>query len=147
MYMFFGFSISYTVLNIPFSVFCLTWQSQPPPCLVCCCTAVHRKQNTENKTHASKNTPNNNSNINGKWAKVNKDRKRIKILFKRKKEALTGVAQWIEPRPVNQRVAGSIPSQGTCLGCRLGPWWGAHKRQPHTDVSLPPFSSVKINKI
>ena len=35
--------------------------------------------------------------------------------------ALAGVAQWIERRPVNQRVAGSIPSQGTSLGCRLGP--------------------------
>ena len=30
--------------------------------------------------------------------------------------ALAGVAQWIEPWPVNQRVAGSILSQGTCLG-------------------------------
>ena len=30
--------------------------------------------------------------------------------------ALAGVAQWIECRPVNQKVAGSIPSQGTCLG-------------------------------
>ena len=36
--------------------------------------------------------------------------------------ALAGVAQWIEYRPVNQRVTGSIPSQGTCLGCGLGPW-------------------------
>ena len=38
-----------------------------------------------------------------------------------KKEALAGVAQWIECRPTNQRVAGSIPSQGTCLASRLGP--------------------------
>ena len=30
--------------------------------------------------------------------------------------ALAGVAQWIERWPANQRVAGSIPSQGTCLG-------------------------------
>ena len=29
--------------------------------------------------------------------------------------ALAGVAQWIEHRPANQRVVGSIPSQGTCL--------------------------------
>ena len=35
--------------------------------------------------------------------------------------ALVGVAQWIECRPANQRVAGSIPSQGTCLGCEPGP--------------------------
>ena len=34
---------------------------------------------------------------------------------------LTGVAQWIECQPANQRVAGSIPSQGTYLGCRPGP--------------------------
>ena len=37
------------------------------------------------------------------------------------REALAGVVQWIEHRPVNQRVAGLIPSQGTCLGCRPGP--------------------------
>ena len=35
--------------------------------------------------------------------------------------ALAGVAQWIECRPVNHRVASSIPNQGTCLGCRPGP--------------------------
>ena len=35
--------------------------------------------------------------------------------------ALAGVAQWIECRPGKQRVAGLIPSQGTCLGCRPGP--------------------------
>ena len=34
--------------------------------------------------------------------------------------ALAGVAQWIECRPVNQRVAGLIPGEGTCLGCRPG---------------------------
>ena len=35
--------------------------------------------------------------------------------------ALAGVAQWIERWPVNQNVPSSIPSQGTCLGCRPGP--------------------------
>ena len=35
--------------------------------------------------------------------------------------ALVGVAQWIECQPANQRVAGSIPSWSTCLGCRPGP--------------------------
>ena len=58
----------------------------------------------------------------------------------------TGVAQWVECWPVNQRVSGSIPSQGTCLGCGL-------RGNPlmflsHIDVSLP-FSlplSLKINK-
>ena len=30
---------------------------------------------------------------------------------------LAGVAQWIDHRTANQRVTGSVPSQGTCLGC------------------------------
>ena len=59
---------------------------------------------------------------------------------------LAGVAQWIEHQTGKQSVAGLIPSQGTCLGCGPGPQWGLHKRQPHTDVSLPlllpPFPSV-----
>ena len=40
-------------------------------------------------------------------------------IYKGKSEliALAGVTQRIECQPVNQRVAGSIPSQGTCLGC------------------------------
>ena len=37
------------------------------------------------------------------------------------KGALAGVAQWTEHRPANQRVTGSIPSQGTFLGCGPGP--------------------------
>ena len=53
------------------------------------------------------------------------------------KWALAGVAQWIEYWPVNQRVTGLIPSKGTCLGCRTGPQWGVHERQPQTDISLP----------
>ena len=59
--------------------------------------------------------------------------------------ALAGVAQWIERQPGNQRVAGSIPSQGTWLGCRPGPLWG-HARGNHTSMflclSLPYFPSV-----
>ena len=35
--------------------------------------------------------------------------------------ALAGVAHWTEHRPVNNRVSGLIPSQGTCLSCRPGP--------------------------
>ena len=31
---------------------------------------------------------------------------------------LAGVAQRIEHQPVNQKVTYSLPSQGTCLGCR-----------------------------
>ena len=52
---------------------------------------------------------------------------------------LPGVAQWIEHQTVNQRVTGSIPSQGTCLGCRPGPQLGVCERQPPVDVSLPLF--------
>ena len=39
--------------------------------------------------------------------------------------ALAGVAQWIEHWPVNRKVTSSIPSQGTCLNCGLGPQLGA----------------------
>ena len=53
--------------------------------------------------------------------------------------ALADVAQWIERQPANQRVTGSIPCQGTCLGCGPGPQHGAHKRQPHIDIFLPLF--------
>ena len=35
-------------------------------------------------------------------------------------KALAGVAQWIECQPMNQRVASSIPSQSTFLGCGPG---------------------------
>ena len=44
-----------------------------------------------------------------------------------------------EHRPVNQRVVGLIPSQGTCLGCGPGSQFGACERQPDIDVSLPLF--------
>ena len=54
--------------------------------------------------------------------------------------ALAGVAQWIERWPANQRVAGSIPSQGTCLHCWPRPQFGANERHTHIDVSLPLFS-------
>ena len=60
--------------------------------------------------------------------------------------ALVGVAQWTDCWSANQKVADSIPSQGTGLGCRPGLQWGVLKRQPHTDVSLslflPPFPSL-----
>ena len=55
----------------------------------------------------------------------------------KKTEALAGTGQWIELQTVNHRVASSIPSQGTCLGCWPAPPCGAHEGQPHTDVSLP----------
>ena len=37
---------------------------------------------------------------------------------------LTSVAQLVGHHPVNWKVAGLIPSQGTCLGCGFGPGWG-----------------------
>ena len=63
--------------------------------------------------------------------------------------ALAGVAQGTEQQPESQRVAGSIPSQGTCLGCGPGPQQGVGKKQPHSDVSplsfsLPSPLSLKI---
>ena len=60
----------------------------------------------------------------------------LNVPIKRNRVALAGVAQWIECWPENQRVAGLIPSQGTCLGCRPGLQLGVGKRQPHIDVSL-----------
>ena len=67
---------------------------------------------------------------------------------KKNKSALAGVAQWTERWPVNQRVTGLIPSQGTCLGCRpCPPQSELWERQLHIDVSLPlflsPFPSVQ----
>ena len=60
--------------------------------------------------------------------------------------ALAGVAQWIECWPVNQGVTGSIPVRAHAWVAGQGPQLGAHKRQLHTDVSLPlslpPFPSV-----
>ena len=59
--------------------------------------------------------------------------------LKVRRHALAGVAQWTECQLANQRVTGSIPSQGTCLGCGPGPQWGVRERQPHIDVSRPLF--------
>ena len=50
---------------------------------------------------------------------------------------LAGVAQWIECRPANQRVAGSIPSLGHMPGLQARSPVGVHERQLYTDVSLP----------
>ena len=53
---------------------------------------------------------------------VTKKKIKLKASFKLKIQlALGGVAQWIECWPEKQRVTGSIPIHGTCLGCRLGP--------------------------
>ena len=59
-----------------------------------------------------------------------------KGVYQKRKPALAGVAQWIEHRPLSQKVAGLIPSQGTYLGCGPGPQLGVCERQPDTDSSL-----------
>ena len=61
--------------------------------------------------------------------------------------ALAGVAQWTEHWPANPKVAGSgsVPGQGTCLGCGPGPQLGACERQP-IDVSFYLPSSHSKNK-
>ena len=48
---------------------------------------------------------------------------------------LPGVVQWTKCWSANQKVAGSIPSQGTCLSWGPGPHLGACERQ-QIDVSL-----------
>ena len=65
------------------------------------------------------------------------------------------MAQWIECQPSNWKVASSIPSQGTCLGCGPGPQLGAWERQwvslahwclsPALSPSLPKESERNIN--
>ena len=47
-------------------------------------------------------------------------------VFKKKNllPTLAGVAQWIGGWPVNQRVTGSFPTQGTSLGCGPDPQVG-----------------------
>ena len=78
--------------------------------------------------------------------KIDKVPEFTELLLKYIVDALAGVAQWIEYWPLNQRVAGLIPSQGTRFGCRPRPQLEAQKRQPHIDVFLPfflpPFPSL-----
>ena len=66
------------------------------------------------------------------------------------KLTLAGVAQWIEHQPANQRVADSIHSQGTRLGCgspvgRVSEATTHYCFSPSLSPSLP--LSLKINKI
>ena len=53
--------------------------------------------------------------------------KKRQLLEKTQETAMAGVAQWIECWPENQRVMGSIPSLGTCLGCGPGPQLGGRQ--------------------
>ena len=63
------------------------------------------------------------------------------MIIKMTKEALAGVTLWIECRPVNQKVTGLIPGQGTCLGRGPGPSW-AHTSLP-LFLPCPPLSKNK----
>ena len=84
----------------------------------------------------------------------NKKNQKGMICILKIKDALAGVAQWIECRPANQKVAGLIPCQGTCLGCGPGPQLRLCEKQPrcisHTSMFLslsPSFPlSLRINK-
>ena len=60
--------------------------------------------------------------------------------------ALAGVAQWTQCQLANQRVTSSIPSQGHMPGLptRSPARGGGHRRQPHTDVSLPLSPSLPL---
>ena len=74
---------------------------------------------------------------------------KIKSLVSRKKQswALAGMAQWIELQPANQRVTGSIPSQGTCLIVAKVPKKG-HRRGNHTLMFLSlSFSLLSLSKV
>ena len=56
-----------------------------------------------------------------KGERKEKEKKKGRRKEKKQKRALAGMDQWTECQPANQRVTGSIPNQGTCLGCRPGP--------------------------
>ena len=57
---------------------------------------------------------------------------------------LTSVAQLVGRHPTKRKVAGSIPGQGTCLGCRFSLQSGCRRNNrlmffSYIDVSLPLF--------
>ena len=61
--------------------------------------------------------------------------------------ALTGVVRLVGHRTAKQKVTGSIPGQGTCLGCGSGPWSRCVCAGQHFSLSLSPSLplSLKIN--
>ena len=66
--------------------------------------------------------------------------KTLAISYKTKKIALAGGAQWIECQPVNRKVAGLVPSQGTYLDGRPGPQLVCERQL--IGVSLPRSPSL-----
>ena len=74
---------------------------------------------------------------------IHKKKNKLDTIFLKKlHSALASVAQWIEHWPMNQRVTGLIPSQGTCLGYGPGPQWGVQWRDNHTLMFLSLFFSL-----
>ena len=77
-------------------------------------------------------------------------------LVKKYSLVLTGVAQLVGHHPSKRKVTGSIPCQGTCLGCGFGPRSGHIGEASDSDffltplfLSLPfslPLISLKIKK-
>ena len=57
---------------------------------------------------------------------------------------LDGVAQWIECQSVNQKITGSVPSQGTCLGCGSGTRMRTREGQPINASLLHQCSSLSL---
>ena len=61
--------------------------------------------------------------------------------------ALTGVAQLVGLPSAKQKVTGSIPGQGTRLGCRFGLLEGCTWSDvSHINVCLPPSPPLSKNK-
>ena len=57
--------------------------------------------------------------------------------------ARTGVAQFAGSGSTKWKTTGSIPSQGTCLGCRFGPKQGCVPEA--TDLSLSLSISLSLS--
>ena len=74
---------------------------------------VQEAQRVPNKLDPKRTTP---RHILIKMPKV-KDKERI---LKAAREPWLVWLTWLEHCPLNQRVMGSVPSQGTCLGCKRG---------------------------
>ena len=61
--------------------------------------------------------------------------------------ALVGWLCWLERCPVYQKSVGSVPGQGTYLGCRFNPWSQRVRETTScfslTSMFLPPFRSPR----
>ena len=59
--------------------------------------------------------------------------------------ALTDAAQLVVCHPANQKVAGLLPSQGTCLGFRFGPQFRVHVRRSKSVFLTSMFLSFSFS--